>query len=353
MGSRIGWVMLIAVVAGVLVACTGNQAAAGDAGGVSDSHPPAASPSPTGSPTATTGSPGSTFSSPAPGTGSLTPSCAEPGAAPPASTIPNGVYHPQPGDPHLPETVALLDRMVDAVILPPDAVVSRCSPASELSTIQVGGASPGFAVDRFRWWTSSLSPAQVLAFVTRHPPAGTTSSGSGVVGDIRSVTFLGSAWPPSSGWPEDVVSVTAVGTGTGIRVDADAIWIPSRTAAETVPEDVDSVDVTLLYRPTDVHRTLGRADARRIGAALNKLAPSPPVYVSGGLAGDTGHVDYLVFHTDRQPDIEVNLVVDGPWLGADVTVHGRQQPLLGGYGTRGPQPRTVDAAITAALPHPH
>lgn len=274
-------------------------------------------------------------------------------ASPGWSWMPGDGYPPDPNDPHLAQTIQVLEGLFDRVRLPGDAIAAACPPTADLGQMPEITASPGFLVDRAQWWTSARSPAEVLAYVAQHPPTGTIRAAAGQITGLQFAGYDLTTDPPTSSGTQILVTVTPLGSGSGIRIDADAIWIPTKTAAETVPLNVNSVDVTQLHRPTPIHKTLRGAAARSIATALNRLIPSPPAFNAGGpVDGDPRPVDNLVFHTPHRHDIHVTVTVEEFIAAVYVTVAGKPQPILAGYNGRGPRPRTLDDAITTALKPP-
>lgn len=274
-------------------------------------------------------------------------------AASVAATVISGVPDPgfpaeDPQDPHRVATLLVVDAMLASTKLPSDARRVDTSPISAVDDI-TGPESPNL-IDAVQWWTSSQSRKQVLQFAQDHPPTGTKGTGSNNLATITTLMFAPTSTDLAYNWPEVNVSVSDLPGGrSAIRVDAEAVWIPTRTPAETIPNDVTSVDVTLHFRGKTLKRTADGPAAVAIGRALNVSEPSAPVTVAGGyMEGDTEFTDELVFHGD-EPDVAVKLTVDGPAAGAQISVQGQQQPTLAGYGTSGPAPDTVDKAIIAAL----
>ena len=90
------------------------------------------------------------------------------------------------------------------------------------------------------FFRSTTSPADVLAYVRANPPAGTTLgvSGSGDTTDGRHVDFVGFKRPAIShvlSTRQVIVAVVPLDDGsTGVRVDAEALWLTPRPAASLI-----------------------------------------------------------------------------------------------------------------------
>ena len=206
----------------------------------------------------------------------------------------------------------------------------------------------GNRVHRTRWWLASGSVVDALAYFTAHPAAGTKSSGSSSAGGPNGTTEQGLSFAASgpewerptvyTGLEVDVAVAPAPG-GVAIRVDVQAAWLPQRTAAEHIPNDVTSVDVVVVRGDpaATVRRTLNAADARSLAAVVN------------GLPVDVGHIscplmvagsDTLTFHS-AAGDVRVDAGTSGCQV---VTVGPRSahNPALSGGGA-------VDQAVLRAL----
>lgn len=251
-----------------------------------------------------------------------------------------------PDDPHRAVASRFVDAMMASARLPASATPVDRSPVASLD--QGGGPSESpTLVNKVRWWISSAPPEQMVAYILEHVPAGARADG---MNDLPTLHEVDVAWDPSRAyiWPQLKMTVVQHGPGSAIRVEALTLWIPSRTAAETIPGRITSVDVTLSFFGHTYKRTVPGKTAAPIAAALNALQPSAPVQVAGGSGDDTGFVDDLVFHCAGR-DVLVELVIDGPGVGAYPSAGGTRQPLLGGYGSSGPPAKSVDLAIMKAL----
>ena len=137
--------------------------------------------------------------------------------------------------------------------LPSDATQSSTEPVGD------GGALARPAVyqvtsdlvDDSAWWVASESPAEILSYVEANPPSGSKlgESGGGSSPNGTPLSFDVFGWPPvagvlSSRWL--VITAVALSDGqTGVRADAEDVWIAPRPASEQVPSGVRLVTVTV------------------------------------------------------------------------------------------------------------
>jgi hypothetical protein len=154
-----------------------------------------------------------------------------------------------------------------------------------------------------RWWSTPLSPPSALASLRARLPATLrlTGRGIGTVTGGATLTYLILEGPPIRGSNDETLLVTIAGDrrGSGIRADAQVLWVPPRTAAEDVSPGVRHVTL-LEYRRDSSHVlarvTLSGARARRLARLVNDL----PVDNRGphGCTLDTGLRIRMTFPTD-------------------------------------------------------
>jgi hypothetical protein len=113
-------------------------------------------------------------------------------------------------------------------------------------------------VDRYRFWRVSEPLASVEAFVRAHRPRGSQKAGSGY--ESGGTAFF--AYPAQPGRTSNrwlAVTMAALPDGsTGVKADAQEIWIVPRAATEVVPGGVRETAVvggSFLLR---VRRLVGR-----------------------------------------------------------------------------------------------
>ncbi len=129
-------------------------------------------------------------------------------------------------------------------------------------------------VDRHGWWRVRQSADDVIAFIRAHPPRGgeLTSTGSGWNGHVQSLS-LAYHWRPIPGVLDPralVINVAALPDGSsGVRADAEVVWIKPRPASERVPAGVRVIDIS--RPPTLSLHVTDQAKVRRLVAIINRL----------------------------------------------------------------------------------
>jgi len=241
--------------------------------------------------------------------------------------------------------------LLGALSLPAGATRSPVEPAGDGSVLAQPGSGPPLTpnvVDESAWWLLADAPAAVLAYVQAHPPAGSrrvlASTGStGTNGtNVEVVAF---ARPPVAGVLDTrwlvVEVVRLAGGSTGLRADAQVVWVTPRPASEQIPPGAHLVRVSVdssiaVNRPRQrpftvtVPRTL-----RRIVALLNALPAAQPGPRSCPV--DFGISVRLAFYAKRRMRPLAVAVLDaGGCGGVQLTIGGRPQPSLEGDGLSGP-----------------
>lgn len=183
-------------------------------------------------------------------------------------------------------------RLLTLVNVPPGTAGSLAEPAGDQGTLgqpTYDEATPNL-VDAHAWWTTSASPAAVLAAAGSHLPPGARWSGGGSLsGPPGTVDAVSKTWslPPVPGvLTERVLGVTAATLPngvTGVRTDGEAVWLTPRPAWERIPAGVRSVTVTA--RGTDAGGRLGAVSApltltggrvRRLAGFVDRLSLVQP-----------------------------------------------------------------------------
>lgn len=188
--------------------------------------------------------------------------------------------------------LALASSLLRRAVLPPGVHPAQ-APAASLRSAPSSSSTPDEA-QATRFATTGQSMAATYAYLQAHRPPGSTAgmTGSGSAGGTVTVKFLGDTF---GGMPAGVdnaqllLSVAPLhGGGTGIRVDAQVTWLPTKPAAATVPsgDDVAVVSITetmpariwrheKLPAPRRVTVT-DAATVRRLRAAADGLPMSLP-----------------------------------------------------------------------------
>src|SRR5579875_668942 len=222
------------------------------------------------------------------------------GVAPPALSRPPTTGHPPPaGSPFTTRAVnraaarTWAARLLSELRLPATAVRVPGEPAGAGRAL----ASPGFAlttpesVDDTTWWTIDAPPSKVVAFVRAHRPRELRLVDHSVGGEPGRVTddFWSYAAPPGLMQLTAAVQAAPLGGGrTAIRLDGEATWIVPRPSWDRIGAAVRSVTYTARativgldgarasHGRRSAPRTLGRLDARRLAAAIDRLQRGQP-----------------------------------------------------------------------------
>jgi hypothetical protein len=168
------------------------------------------------------------------------------------------------------DTAQLLQRLV----LPSGAVGLAREPRGDGGLLRQSDSIPsGLLVDRHRLWLVHEPLGKVVAFLRHHPPRGGRMSGSGSSGGTgipanAATTF---SFPALAGRISlralEVDLVALPHHRTGVRADAQDIWIVPRRASEKVPAAVRVVGVRTsrahvrVTAPAKVQRIVRRLDA--------------------------------------------------------------------------------------------
>jgi len=224
------------------------------------------------------------------------------------------------------------------VSLPAGATESSSEPAGDeglLAHAGAGGPDTPNVVAAHAWWTLPGSRAEVMAYVRGHPPNGSAliaSSSGGTRGltSFESATF---AWPALPGvlstrWLVLTAAQLPHGS-TGLRADAQVVWVTPRPASERIPAGARrlSVSVTSALKGNFAsQRPFSVTSAQRIErivALLNSLPAAQPG--TRACADDPGIRLRLAFH---QPDAVATIDPYGCG-GVELTIGGRAQAPLG------------------------
>lgn len=208
-------------------------------------------------------------------------------------------------DPDWARTVAAVARLMAGTPVLPHAQRLSHAPVPALAEVM---SEPGYSSHIVRWtswWTAPGSVHAALSYFNTHRPPGLSADGSGSTGGPGVGTqdlFYGGV--PTSAYesPTVDVEVATFGSGVAVRVDAYAVWLPSRTA-DSIIHDPTSVTVTLQARsligskpPSTVRKTLPAGAAGRLGRLVNGLDGG--VFIAHGCPAMSVEVDdTLVFRT--------------------------------------------------------
>jgi hypothetical protein len=190
---------------------------------------------------------------------------------------------------------AELSSLLAAAQLPPGAERLVSAPEPFLDAAPQTEASPNF-ITLTAWWQVDLPYVQVETWITEHPPSGLQSDVGGSFGGpgVATNTFMGFRAPDTAAYTGArlLIEVATMGSRTGMRVDADAIWLPSKSPLEVV---ATGTPVTLIVEDHGddpsaqpvLTKLLDPEDGNAVIADLNALEPSDGGTRNCGM--DTGY----------------------------------------------------------------
>jgi hypothetical protein len=231
--------------------------------------------------------------------------------------------------------------LLTQVSLPPNATRSAGEPTGDEGQLAHPGAGPAATpnvVDSHAWWVLPGVRNEVLAYIRTHPPAGTTIAFSGSAATRGSTTSesIAFAWPPIAdtlGMRWLVITVVQLPGGqTGLRADAQVVWITPRPASETIPGaqllriSVHSAIAVNQPHQRSLRFTSGHKIAQVI-ALLNSLPVAQPGVTN--CPADFGISIRLAFYpTSRDSPSAVAEIDPQGCGGVGLTLNGRPQPRL-------------------------
>jgi hypothetical protein len=191
---------------------------------------------------------------------------------------------------------AELGRLLASVRVPSGATAVTSAPVAYLAQPPVSEAAPNL-LTRTSWWRIDMPFADTLTWMQGHPPGGLQSGSGGQAGGpgVPLNRFLGFSVPSTTAYDGAAVNVELVAissTETGMRADAELIWLPPKPSEEFVPAGTavtlvayshfGSSDATVLRT-----KHLDSADAVVMINDINALLPSDGG--SRGCAADFGY----------------------------------------------------------------
>ena len=230
------------------------------------------------------------------------------------------------------QALALAQRMLPQLVLPPGARAVRVRPLSRLLKGFAGGR--GMA-DVHRLFTLRQSMPAAEKFFIAHTPAGMRPAGSGQSADAGRVdeedaSYFRRSLPAGIYQAElDVTVVPGPTGGSLLRADAQVIWYPPRSAAEYLdPADYRAVTVSatvIAPKTRTVTRTIAsHRVVARLAEVLNGMHAAPPLALPCPLQIATYRVTFLATARSRP---SVVAATDG-CLNEQISVGARAQPPL-------------------------
>jgi hypothetical protein len=221
--------------------------------------------------------------------------------------------------------------------LPPGAARSAADPSAfKLGKPPTHPATPDL-VDLHSFWHVPGDPESALRWFTNHAPAGSRQSEGGALGNNGSVIsqYIGFTFlrPLRGGAPSETLLVmvaAARGRGTGVRADAQVVWLFRRPVTERIPAGVRVIMISESRprgAPTGAWTVTDRARIRAVAALVNDLPAAQP----GALAcpADLGPLVTISFDGAAGP--LATAIADGSGCGfVYLRIRGRPQPTLAG-----------------------
>ena len=246
-------------------------------------------------------------------------------------------------------------KLLTTLSLPPDATQSSGEPAGDGSVLARASTWPGTAnlVDRHQWWTVPGSPGSVLAYVKHHHPAGSRLlfSGSSAGPNEPEERNIGFDWAPVPGVlsvRQLLVAVVALPHHvTGLRVDAQDVWVTPRPTSEQIPPSAARLRLTVTRGKHRLQGPLVFVSRTKLDAVitlLNELPLFPPgAYPCPSDWGTRIRLAFYDVATTRPT--AVASVDPGGCGGVALVLHGRRQPPL----ASGPIPGHPHATLIGLL----
>ena len=237
------------------------------------------------------------------------------------------------------------EKLLHLFVPPSAARRLTAEPKGDGGVLHAPGSKPGVfdIVDRHSFWHVRSPFDSVVRFIESHPPSGSRRIGGGSTGGpgIPSNRQLIFAFPAISGristrW----LNVTAVALprgSTGLRVDAQDVWIVPRSPSEKVPSGVSEIHITSAYRGKPPIMSLNVTDPAKIAQIIRWIdalgTAQPTVIFCPVLGGPTVTFD---FRAASGVLLAKASVLDfqgtsGPCNPISFSIRGhRQTPLIGG-----------------------
>jgi hypothetical protein len=257
-----------------------------------------------------------------------------------ASALAAGIYAGPGHTSATDKTAAHADgaMLLNSIELPAGATVSSTEPAGGGRYLAEPATRPVSTnlVDQHRWWTIAVGADSVLAYLHSHVPAGAKLDGTSTlsgpnVPTVRSVQY---DWPLRAnvlGQRSLVVEVMALPAGlTGVRADAQDLWITPRPQSERIPAGVDRVRVSVTTGGKTTQGPYVLSSHQRVRAAA-RVIDSLPLFPPGVFScpADFGIAVKLEFY-DGASTAPVAVANDDPsgCPGVQLTIDGHGQPAL-------------------------
>jgi hypothetical protein len=192
-------------------------------------------------------------------------------------------------------------------------------------------------IDEHRWWLVPGAPADVLRYVQAHATGSTkVSSGYGSFGPRITFRAMVFEWPPVAGvlttrWL--VVTVAQLPDGsTGLRADAEVVWVTPRPSSEAIPPETRLVRVSVhsdIKANQPAQRPFTVVSSKKIRGVLALLNALPLQLAVSACPADFGIRVRLAFYAKRRAAPLGVAEIDPQGCGeVALAIGGRSQPPL-------------------------
>jgi hypothetical protein len=252
-------------------------------------------------------------------------------------------------------------KLLAAIRIPAGATPSATEPVGDdhqLARPATRPATPNLVI-RHDWWTVAGDESDVLSYIKAHAPAGAQSDFAGAAGgpNVPANGSVGFDWRAIAGVLAQrtlVVNVVQLpGRTTGIRADAEDVWITPRPRSERIPGDITRLTVTVTGGGKTKRAPVVFSSSRRIGAAaavINSLPLFPPGTYS--CPADWGVEVELAFYAGSRTDPVAVAKLDASGCQTvSFRLDGRREPALAGWGSAATKPalNRVEKALSLHL----
>jgi hypothetical protein len=220
-----------------------------------------------------------------------------------------------------------MHALLAQVALPPGSAMATAAPVPMLTAPAVTQASTNM-IDVSGWWTTPGTVEGTVTYLKAHPPTGTTGIGiasSGSPNDMAQAVIFYTAPTHDYADPQLIVTVSADAGQVAVRADAQAIWRPMRSAAETLTVATITAGSAessgIGDSPSGSSATLTKSQVRQLGPLLNGLDTAAP---RDRFCPSATTTRTLKFDTTTGP-VQFDLTTCGNVI---VTAGGVQQPAL-------------------------
>jgi hypothetical protein len=235
--------------------------------------------------------------------------------------------------------------LLTELTLPAGAGASSNEPAAgggDLAHPGVGPLATPNAVDDHAWWLVPGAPTDVLAYIYSHLPPGARKASTGYRSSGSSITsrFEVIEWPPVAGvlttrWLV-VTAAALAGGSTGLRADAQVVWVTPRSTSERIPLGADLMRISVrseIKVNRFAHRRLSVTSPERIAKMTGLLNALPLLQPGvGKCRSDTGITVRLAFYAGhRAAPLAIAEIEPTGCEVVALTIGGRSQPSLSSY----------------------